>query len=56
MFNDRQDENFMAYDSVITARKKVSDPDGKFLMYMDMTHKTVTPKTFEILKAGLMKK
>jgi hypothetical protein len=51
-----EDENFMADDSVITARKKVSDPDGKILMFMDMSLKEITPKTFEILKAGLTRK
>ena len=50
------DENFMADDSVITARKRVSGPDGKVLTYMDMSLKAVTPKTFEILTAGLLKK
>lgn len=51
-----EDENFMADDSVITARKKISGPDGKVFMYMDMSLKAITPKTFEILKAGLVKK
>ena len=51
-----EDENFMADDSVITARKKVMTPDGKIIMYMDMSLKAVTPKTFEILRAGLMRK
>jgi hypothetical protein len=51
-----EDENFMADDSAGTARKKLTGPDGKVIMYMDMTLKGVTPKTFEILKAGLMKK
>ena len=31
-------------------------PDGKVVMYMDMSLKGITPKTFEILRAGLMKK
>ena len=51
-----EDENFMADDSAGTARKKVTGPDGKVIMYMDMTLKGITLKTFEILKAGLMKK
>jgi len=51
-----EDENFMADDSVIVARKKVSTPDGKVLMYMDMSLKEITPRTFEILKTGLLKK
>lgn len=51
-----EDENFMADASVGSARKKVIGPDNKVIMYMDMTLKAITPKTFEILKAGLMKK
>jgi hypothetical protein len=51
-----EDENFMADDSVGTARKKVIRPDGKVILYMDMSLKGITPKTFEILRAGLMKK
>jgi hypothetical protein len=51
-----EDENFMADESLGTARKKVMGPDGKVIMYMDMNLKAVTPKTFEILRAGLMKK
>ena len=51
-----EDENFMADDSVGSARKKVTGPDGKVIFYMDMSLKGVTPKTFEILKAGLIKK
>ena len=50
------DENFMADDSVGSARKKLTGPDGKVLMYMDMSVKGITPKTFEILRAGLVKK
>jgi hypothetical protein len=51
-----EDENFMADDSAITARKKVSGPDGRVFMHMDMTLKAITPKTHEILRAGLTKK
>ena len=51
-----EDENFMADDSAGTARKKVTGPDGQVLSYMDMTLKGVTPKTFEILRMGLMRK
>jgi hypothetical protein len=51
-----EDENFLADDAVGTARKKLTLPDGKVLMYMDMTLKSVTPRTFEILRAGLLKK
>ena len=45
-----------ADDSAGTARKKVTGPDGQVLSYMDMTLKGVTPKTFEILRMGLMRK
>lgn len=51
-----EDENYLADDSVGTARKKVIGPDNKVIMYMDMSLKAVTPKTFEILRAGLTKK
>jgi hypothetical protein len=51
-----EDENFMADDTVGTARKKLTGPDGKVILYMDMSLKGITPKTFEILRAGLMKK
>ena len=51
-----EDENFMSDDSAITARKKVSGPDGQVIMYMDICLKSVTPKTFEILAVGLLKK
>jgi hypothetical protein len=51
-----EDENFMPDDSVVTARKKVSGPDGRVLLYMDMSLKSVTPRTFEILAAGVLKK
>ncbi len=50
------DENFMADDSVVAARKKVTGPDGKVMVYMDMNVKAITPKTFEILKTALLKK
>jgi hypothetical protein len=51
-----EDENFMADDSVGSARKKLTGPDNKVFMYMDMSLKAVTPKTYEILRAGLLKK
>ncbi len=51
-----EDENFLADDAVGVARKKVIAPDGKTLMYMDMSLKAITPKTYEILRAGLIKK
>ena len=51
-----EDENFMTDDSVITARKKVRGPDGTVIMYMDMSLKSITPKTFDILVTGVTKK
>ena len=51
-----EDENFMTDPSLITARKKLTGPDGKVIMYMDVSLKEITPKTFEILRAGLIKK
>jgi hypothetical protein len=51
-----EDENFMADDSVGTARKIIIGPDDKVIMYMDMSLKGITPKTFEVLRAGLIKK
>jgi hypothetical protein len=50
------DENFMADPEAGTARKKVTAPNGKVLMYMDMTLKAVSPQTFEILTSALLKK
>ena len=51
-----EDENFIADDSVGAARKKVIGRDKKVLMYMDMSLKGTTAKTFEALRAGLLKK
>jgi hypothetical protein len=51
-----EDENYMADDSVITARKKVSGPDNKIYMFMDMSLTRIAPKTFDIVKAALLKK
>ena len=51
-----EDENFLADPSVGVARKKVTAPDGKVIMYMDVTLKAVTPQTFKILSAALLKK
>jgi hypothetical protein len=51
-----EDENFMADESFGTARQKLTGPDGKVLMYMDVSLKGITPKTYEILRAGLLKK
>jgi hypothetical protein len=51
-----EDENFMADDSVASARKKVIGPDDKVIVYMDESLKGITPRTFEALRAGLLKK
>ena len=50
-----EDENFMTDPSAVTARKKISAPNGKVYMYMEMTLTSITPTTFEILVAGLKK-
>ena len=39
-----------------TARQKLTGPDGKVMMYMDLSLKSITPKIYEILRDGLMKK
>ena len=51
-----EDENFLADESFGTARQKLTGPDNKVLMYLDISLKGITPKTYEILRAGLMKK
>src|SRR5438874_5389443 len=51
-----EDENFLADESFGTARQKLTGPDNKVLMYMDISLKGITPKTYEILRAGLLKK
>lgn len=51
-----EDENYMADESAITARKKVTIPGGRVVMYMDMTVKAVPAATFEILRAGLLRR
>jgi hypothetical protein len=51
-----EDENFMADESFGTARQKLTGADGKVFMYMDIGLKSITPKTYEILRAGLLNK
>jgi hypothetical protein len=51
-----EDENFLSDPSVGVARKKVIGPNGKVMMYMDVTMKQITPQTFEVLAAALLKK
>ena len=50
------DENFMTDPTVLVARKRISAPDGKVIGFMDITLKSITPQTFTILSAGLLKK
>src|SRR6266581_3988057 len=51
-----EDENFLADESAGSARQKLTGPDGKVMMFVDLTLKSVTPKTYEILREGLLKK
>jgi hypothetical protein len=50
------DENFTAAPDIGCARKKLTAPDGKVLMYMDMGLKSTSHEAFEILAAALLKK
>jgi hypothetical protein len=50
------DENFMADETIITARKKITAPGGKVVMYMEMSVRAIPQATFEILATGLLKK
>ena len=50
------DENFTAVTDVGVARKKISGPDGKVIMIMDMTLKSTTKQAYEILTSALLKK
>jgi hypothetical protein len=50
------DENFMADESFGTARQTLTEPDGKVIMHLDISLKGITPNTYEILRAGLLKK
>ena len=51
-----EDENFMADPSVGTARKKVFAPDGKLLVVMEGSFKSITPQTFQLLSGALLAK
>jgi hypothetical protein len=51
-----ENENFMTDPNVLVARKRISGPDGKTIGFMDITLKAITPQTFEILAASLLKK
>ena len=50
------DENFTAVPDVGVARKKITGPDGKVIMFMDMTLKSTTKEAFDILTSALLKK
>ena len=50
------DENFMTDPTVLVARKRISAPDRKEIGFMDITLKSITPQTFTILSASLLKK
>jgi len=51
-----EDENFIADPNIAVARKKITGTDGKVLMYMDVTVKSITPEMFQILSSALLKK
>lgn len=51
-----EDENFMADPTVCVGRKKISAPDGKVISVMDVTLKAITPRTFDMLSAALLRK
>jgi hypothetical protein len=51
-----QDENYIADPTIAVARKKITGKDGKVLMYMDVTMKSITPETYRILAGALLKK
>ena len=50
------DENFIAVPDIGVARKRISGPDGKIIMIMDMTMKSTTKHAYEILTSALLKK
>jgi hypothetical protein len=50
------DENFIAVPDIGVARKRISGPDGKVIMIMDMTMKSTTKHAYEILTSALLKK
>jgi hypothetical protein len=50
-----EDENYMNDPGILVARKKVSGPNGRVFMYMDVALKAVTPETFRILATNLLK-
>ena len=51
-----EDQNTLTDDSVVTARKTITLPNGRVYMTMDVTLKAVTPSTYRILKPVLLKR
>jgi hypothetical protein len=51
-----EDENFTAAADIGCARKKLTTPDGKVLMYMDLALKSTSREAFEILSAAVLNK
>ncbi len=49
------DENTLVDPSVVTARKKLYLKDGTVIEYMDITLKSVTQQTFQILTNAVLK-
>ena len=46
----------IAVPDIGVARKRISGPDGKVIMIMDMTMKSTTKQAYEILTSALLKK
>jgi hypothetical protein len=51
-----EDENFMSDPDSIVARKKITDLTGKVLLYMDISGRSISPQSFEILTSALLKR
>ncbi len=49
------DQDFLAAPDIGVARKTISGPDGKVIMIMDVTLKSTTKETYEILSSALLK-
>jgi hypothetical protein len=50
------DQDYIAAPDIGVARKTISGPDGKVIMIMDVTLKSTTKETYEILSSALLKK
>jgi hypothetical protein len=48
--------SFALSDRKGTARKKVFTPDGKLMMLMEGSFKSITPQTFQLLSSALLAK